>query len=226
MTPKNLLFSGLLVVMGVLSAVGQSSAPAHIDTAYNRVVTERAAKIVATLNLSEPAKSARVQESIARQYRDLNTIRERRKEAIKNRIETTPTATKLAEKEKLEGEITGELKILHTEFLTRLAADLNGQQIDQVKDGMTYGVLPITYKGYQAMLPDLTEAQKKQILAWLTEARERAMDEGTSKEKHAMFGKYKGRINNYLSAAGIDLKQAGKAWEERIASEAEKARKQ
>ncbi|RCR69949.1 DUF3826 domain-containing protein [Larkinella punicea] len=226
MTPKTFLFSGLIVLMGALSTLGQASAPASVDTAYNRVVTERAAKIVATLNLSEPAKSARVQERIAQQYRDLNAIHERRKEAIKNRVEMAPTATKLAEKEKLEGEITGELKTLHTDFLARLAADLNSQQIDQVKDGMTYGVLPITYKGYQAMLPDLTEAQKKQILAWLTEARERAMDEGTSKEKHAMFGKYKGRINNYLSAAGIDLKQAGKAWEERIASEAEKARKQ
>ncbi|MGM9507364.1 DUF3826 domain-containing protein [Larkinella sp. GY13] len=226
MTPKTFLFSGLIVLIGAFSALGQSSATANSDTAYNRVVIDRAAKIVATLDLSEPAKSLRVREHIAQQYRDLNTIHERRKEAIKNRIETAPTATKLAEKEELEGEITGELKILHTEFLTRLAADLNSQQIDQVKDGMTYSVLPITFKGYQAMLPDLTEAQKKQILAWLTEARERAMDEGTSKEKHAMFGKYKGRINNYLSAAGIDLKQAGKAWEERIASEAEKARKQ
>ncbi|WP_421829701.1 DUF3826 domain-containing protein [Larkinella sp.] len=226
MTPKPLLFSGLLVVMGAFSALGQSSAPANSDTAYNRVVTERAAKIVAMLNLSEPAKSARVRESIVQQYRDLNAIHERRKEAIKNRIEIASPAAKVAEKEKLEGEITGELKTLHMDFLGRLSIDLNGQQIDQVKDGMTYGVLPITYKGYQDMLPDLTEAQKKQILTWLTEARERAMDEGTSKEKHAVFGKYKGRINNYLSAAGIDLKQAGKAWEERIASEAEKARKQ
>ena len=226
MTPKTILFSGLIVLMGMFSALGQSSAPANSDTAYNRVVTERAAKIVAALNLSEPSKSARVQERIAQQYRDLNAIHERRKEAIKNRIETAPPATKAAEKEKLESEIASELKMLHTDFLAHLSADLNSQQIDQVKDGMTYGVLPITYQGYQAMLPDLTEEQKKQILAWLTEARERAMDEGTSKEKHAMFGKYKGRINNYLSAAGIDLKQAGKAWEERIASEAEKARKQ
>jgi hypothetical protein len=224
MTPKNLLFSSLIVLMGALSALGQSSAPANSDTAYNRVVTERAAKIVATLNLNEPVKSARVQEHIAQQYRDLNAIHERRKEAIKTRIETAPTANKTAEKEKLEGEITTQLKTLHTDFLSRLSADLNSQQIDQVKDGMTYGVLPITYKGYQAMLPDLTEAQKKQILVWLTEARERAMDEGTSKEKHAMFGKYKGRINNYLSAAGIDLKQAGKEWEERIAREAENSK--
>ena len=34
------------------------------------------------------------------------------------------------------------------------------------------------------------------------------MDRASSKEKHAVFGKYKGRINNYLSKQGYDLKQA------------------
>ena len=54
----------------------------------------------------------------------------------------------------------------------------------------------------------LTAEQKAQILAWLTEARELAMDGSTSDEKHAVFGKYKGKINNYLSKAGYDAKKA------------------
>ena len=33
------------------------------------------------------------------------------------------------------------------------------------------------------------------------------MDGSTSDEKHAVFGKYKGRINNYLSKAGYDAKK-------------------
>ena len=80
---------------------------------------------------------------------------------------------------------------------------------------MTYGVLPITYKGYQAMLPALTTEQKATILAMLTEAREKAMDAGSSDEKHKWFGKYKGRINNYLAAQGYDLKKASKEWQAR-----------
>jgi hypothetical protein len=36
------------------------------------------------------------------------------------------------------------------------------------------------------------------------------MDAGTSKEKHAWFGKYKGKINNYLSAEGYNMKLAEK----------------
>jgi hypothetical protein len=73
---------------------------------------------------------------------------------------------------------------------------------------MTYGVAPLTYKGYLELLPDLSEEQKSQILAWLIEAREYAMDAGSAEKKHWWFGKYKGRINNYLSSAGYDLKQA------------------
>jgi hypothetical protein len=60
---------------------------------------------------------------------------------------------------------------------------------------------------YLKEFPELKEDQKAQIHAWLVEARELAMDQGTSREKHAVFGKYKGRINNYLSKAGYDLKK-------------------
>ncbi|GAB3917624.1 DUF3826 domain-containing protein [Larkinella terrae] len=220
MIPKIIALSGLIYLLGVVSVRGQEVAKAGTDSAYIQVVTERAAKIVAPLELTSPSVKARVQERIARQYRDLNTLHESRKEAIKNRKETASTSELENEKKRIEAGINEQLTRLHVAFLADLSADLTHPQIDQVKDGMTYGVLPITYKGYQAMLPDLTDEQKKQVLAYLTEARERAMDEGSSKEKHAMFGKYKGRINNYLSASGIDMKKASKAWEERIARDA------
>jgi hypothetical protein len=86
---------------------------------------------------------------------------------------------------------------------------------------MTYNVLPITYNGYMQMLPNLTEEQKIQIMAWLVEAREKAMDAESSEKKHGWFGKYKGKINNYLSAAGINMKQAGEEWQKRLKAEQE-----
>jgi hypothetical protein len=102
------------------------------------------------------------------------------------------------------------LASLHRTYLARLAEELTPEQIDLVKDGHTYGVLPITFRVYQQMLPQLTSEQKSKILALLKEAREQAMDAGTSKEKHAWFGKYKGKINNYLSAEGYNMKLAEK----------------
>jgi hypothetical protein len=93
---------------------------------------------------------------------------------------------------------------------------LSAAQVNAVKDGMTYNVANITYKGYQDMLPSLTDGQKTKIWNWLAEAREIAMDAETSEKKHWWFGKYKGRINNYLSAEGFDMKKESEAWQKRI----------
>ena len=72
------------------------------------------------------------------------------------------------------------------------------------------------------MIPKLTEEEKEQIMIWLVEAREYAIDGGSSKEKHGWFKKYKGRINNYLSARGYDLKKEEDAWRVRLRAERER----
>lgn len=190
------LGSALITTFSVATShTNNSLVPAvqYEDTAYTRIITERAGKIVATLGISDSSAFLRVRGFVADQYRNLNTIYNDRDTANKDK--------KIAQ--------------LHGQYLARLATVLTPLQIDQVKDGMTYGVLPLTYRAYQEELPTLTEPQKAKILADLTEAREHAMDGGSSKEKHAWFGKYKGRINNYLSSQGYDMKKAGEEWAQR-----------
>ena len=97
-----------------------------------------------------------------------------------------------------------------------MSAHLSDAQVEQIKDEMTYNVVRATYDGFLDMIPQLTEAQKQYILEQLKEAREIAMDQGSSSAKHAVFGKYKGRINNYLSKEGYDLKQLSKDWHARL----------
>jgi len=190
------------------TAVGQTNGK---EASYEQVVMQRAQKIVAALQLPDSAQFKRVSSRVAQQYLRLNTIHEGLKMAKK--ALTAPSEEKVKQ---LEADANAQLTQLHADYLTDLAKDLTPTQVDQIKDGMTYGVLPKTYRGYQEMLPDLTETQKAQILTWLTEARELAMDADTSEKKHAWFGKYKGKINNYLSAQGIDMKKAGQDWEKRI----------
>ncbi|WP_240675988.1 DUF3826 domain-containing protein [Botryobacter ruber] len=192
------------------------------EAAYIRVTNERADKIVANLGVKNKAKALRVRNLIAQQYRDLSYLHEFRDARVKAAKEGAGVNKKAAEERKTEIEAftNQELEKLHKKYVANLQAELTPKQVDGVKDGMTYGVVPITYKGYQDMLPNLTEEQKKQIWDWLVEAREHAMDAGSSHEKHGWFGKYKGRINNYLSAAGYDLKKAGDEWQERIKAEA------
>ncbi len=179
------------------------------DAAYTRTITERADKIVATLGLADTAKARRVRDLIAGQYRSLRAIhdpRDARIQAAKEKAKENKQAAE-GEIQSAQDEAKTGLDKLHGEYLAKLSAELSPEQVNLVKDGMTYGVLQVTYNAYLKMFPALTEKQKAQLRNWLTEAREIAMDGGTSNEKHAVFGKYKGRINNYLSAAGYDLKK-------------------
>jgi Spy/CpxP family protein refolding chaperone len=208
----------LLCVLVVLSAAAPATllhaadpnAITQSDAAYARTITQRADKIVATLGIADTNKLIRVRDIITQQYRNLAKIHDARDVQIKQVKEKAGTdkVAAAASVQAARDEVKPKLDELHGEFLSRLSAELSPEQVDQVKDGLTYGVLPLTYGVYLKMYPELTTEQKAQIKAWLTEARELAMDGSTSDEKHAVFGKYKGKINNYLSKAGYDAKKA------------------
>ena len=183
--------------------------PAAKAAAYARVLDERATKIVATLGIADAVKSNRVHVIIVKQYRDLSEIHEARDEQISAAKEKAgdDKTTANAAIEPARAAAQSKIEQLHAVYLKKLAGELTSEQVDQVKDGMTYGVAPNTYAVYLKMYPELTAAQKLQIKLFLHEARELAMDGSTSAEKHTVFGKYKGKINNYLSKAGYDAKQ-------------------
>ncbi len=104
---------------------------------------------------------------------------------------------------------------LNDRFLAGLARDLAPAQVETVKDKMTYHKLQVTYNGYLEMLPRLTSEQKQVVFDMLKQARDEAVYAGSAEEKTAIFGRYKGRVNNYLSSEGYDLKLASKEWAER-----------
>lgn len=187
------------------------------DAAYWEVVSERAGKIVENLDISDLKKQKKVQDIIAFQYYDLNKIHDSAKLEIE-KIDANYTDEKLKKilSEKIKANSEKNLANLHELYISKLQKELTIEQIETVKNGMTYNVLNLTYRGYLDMLPKLTEDQKKYIYDALLEAREKAMDAGSSKDKHAWFGKYKGRINNYLAKAGYDLNKESKDWHERI----------
>jgi Spy/CpxP family protein refolding chaperone len=213
----------LLVATFVLSACftpksfSQSvAADADKELSYTKTINERAAKIVAPLGITDTLKANRVKKIIANQYRSLNDIHTYRNDKVKA-LKSSGTAKEAvdAQVKSLEDEANAKLAVLHAKYLSALSKELTPTQVDQVKDGMTYGLVKVTYNAYLDEIPRLTEEQKKQILAWLIEAREHAIDAESSEKKHGWFGKYKGRINNYLSAAGYDLKKEGEDWQKR-----------
>lgn len=205
--------SFLIIFITVAAFNNALAQPAGVsDTAYWEVASQRAGKIVNSLALEDEVVADKVRERIAMQYYNLNMIqgeRDRALEELKKNNSVSQEQIEVKEK-KIRAESEARISKLHTEYLADLSQFLDTSQIDQVKDGMTYGVLLRTYNAYIALLPDLNDSQKDTIMNYLVKARDIAMDAGSAEEKHYWFGKYKGKINNYLSKEGYDLKEAEK----------------
>jgi hypothetical protein len=209
----------LTIAMLVQFVYAQTTAVSN-EEQYVKSLELRVTKILAPLNIEKKRKQSKVQQIIVGQYQALSNIhsaRDRKINDIKSTHSGSASDLKLLIAE-LETNAGKEIAVIHSTFLHDLSRHLTDTQVDAVKDGMTYNVANITFKGYQDMLPSLNDSQKTKIWNWLVEAREIAMDAETSEKKHWWFGKYKGRINNYLSAEGFNMKKESEAWQMRIKS--------
>lgn len=214
---KKIVLMSLLLLCGWISAGAVDLNKENRDPKYVESIVNRSQKIVDKLGLTDVKAAEDVCNIIANRYFELNDIYEIRDAKVKNVKELGLTgdakneALKAAENEK-----DAALYRSHFAFPASLSLFLNEEQIEAVKDGMTYGVVKVTYEATLDMIPSLKEEEKVQIYAWLVEAREFAMDAENSNKKHAAFGKYKGRINNYLAKRGYNLTKEREEWAKRV----------
>lgn len=208
-------FKNLILCLFVFLA--STTIHAQSESEFRKTLHDRSVKIVNTLDITDSGKYKKIVDLLTDQYFDLNKIHDKAKECVAA-IRSLP----LSEEErnlrikKEEDDKSVKLRKLHDGFTAKLQKDLTEAQIEKIKDGMTYRVMPLTYTAYEDMIITLTVEQKETIYNLLREARELAMDEGSSEDKHKVFGKYKGKINNYLSGQGYDMKKEEKAWQERL----------
>ena len=196
---KKILFAAIFSLLSITASAQVALKTEGQDPQYVETIKGRAQKIVDGLQLSDAQKAENVRNIIANRYFLLNDIHAK------------------YDKKTQQEALYAELYKHHFELVSALALYLNGEQIDAVKDGMTYGRLKRDYNAQLEMIPTLKEEEKAQILVWLREAREYAMDAADSKGKHFWFDKYRGRTNNWLSARGYDLKKERDAWMKRNA---------
>ena len=194
---KKVLYTAILSLFTITASAQVALKTEGQDPQYVETIKGRAQKIVDGLNLGDANKEENVRNIIANRYFLLNDIHAK------------------YDKKTQEDALYAELYKHHFELASALALYLNEEQIDAVKDGMTYGRLKRDYNAQLEMIPSLTDEEKAQILIWLREAREYAMDAADSKGKHFWFDKYRGRTNNWLSARGYDLKKERDAWMKR-----------
>ena len=214
---KKIVLMSLLFLCGWISAGAVDLNKENRDPKYVESIVNRSQKIVDKLGLTDAKVAEDVCNVIANRYFELNDIYEIRDAKVKAVKESGLTgdakneALKAAENEK-----DAALYRSHFAFPASLSLFLNEEQIEAVKDGKTYGVVKVTYEATLDMIPSLKEEEKVQIYAWLVEAREFAMDAENSNKKHAAFGKYKGRINNYLAKRGYNLTKEREEWAKRV----------
>jgi hypothetical protein len=186
------------------------------DSAYVASIVKRSEKIVNGLNVTDETARTEVRNIIANRYFQLNDIYAVRDNKVAEAKASLTGDAKTAALDAARLEADAALYRSHFAFPAALSLWLSQEQIEGVKDGMTFNVLNVTYAAHLDMIPTLKEEEKAQIYAWLVEAREYAMDAENSKKKHETFGKYKGRINNYLAKRGYDLTKEREAWAERV----------
>ncbi len=178
-----------------------AKAGASVEAEYERKLDNRCNDILHALALTDTAKAAAVKEILLNHYRALHSWQssnDKRLEELKKASHAPDATAATAAKAELET-LLGTRKELRTAFLAALAKQLTPDQVTLIKDKMTYGKVKLTYTVYCAQNPWFTEEHKAKVLAWLVEAREEAIDGGSSEEKSDIFNKFKGRINNYIS---------------------------
>jgi len=195
---KNILCAAMLSILTLTASAQVALNTEGQDAKYVETIKGRAQKIVDGLALADALKAVNVRNIIANRYFLLNDIHSRYSQKSQ------------------QDSLYAELYKHHFELESALSIYLNSEQVDAVKDGMTYGRLKRDYNAQLDMIPTLKEEEKAQILVWLKEAREYAMDAADSKGKHFWFDKYRGRTNNWLSARGYDLKKERDNWMKRI----------
>ena len=199
------------VIFG-LSATAQQSLPAATEVdkeiLYSNTLEDRVNDIVGALKISDDAKADKVHDLIVAHYRVMRA----RDALIDAQLKAQGKDINYANRaEKLQAES----KVLHDSFFAKLGELLTPEQVETIKDKMTYNKVKVTFDAYCQIIEKMTDADKAKVLELLKAAREEAVDGGSAPEKSAIFQKYKDQINALLTASGHDVAKAFKDWSDK-----------
>lgn len=196
---------------------------AQTNTKDKEAIEAKASSWVASLNLNDKAKVERVTDLIATHL-----------EAVRDWNNTHPyttvpaginpeTGNKLSNLDRQIIANSAMPATVHEALMNGLKKDLTADQVEAILDKYTVGKVAFTLKGYQSIVPNLTDKETAVILTNLKAAREQAVDYKSMKQISAIFEIYKTKNEQYLNSNGRNWHQLYKDYVNKI--KAEKAAK-
>lgn len=98
-------------------------------------------------------------------------------------------------------------KSVHETLMKGLRRVLTEEQVEAILDKYTVGKVAFTLKGYQAIVPNMTEEETAFVLEQLKLAREQAVDYKNMKQISAVFEIYKTKCEQYFNEHGRNWRQ-------------------
>ena len=220
----------LLNVNGVFAQTASNDVPVkpiseEAKAKSDAEVDKRAAEWTKSLNLEDANKESRVETAVATH---LKTIRDWNNE---HPFTTVPaginpaTGNRLSDLDRQVIANSAMPKSIHDSLMNTLNRELTPEQVEMILDKYTIGKVAFTLKGYKAIVPDLKPEEEAQILSYLKQAREQAIDFKNMKQISAIFEIYKTKCEQYLNSNGRNWKQLYKAYTDQIKAQKAAAQK-
>jgi len=213
-----------LMLMGTFSAIAQSeskSNPVKLTAEEQKAKSDadqekKAAEWVASLNLNDTEKEARVKTAIATHLKTIRDWHNEHPYTIVPAGINPATGNKLSELDRQVIANSAMPKTVHEDLINTLNKDLTPEQVEAVLDKYTVGKVAFTMKGYKAIVPDLKPEEEAQILTYLKQAREQAVDFKNMNQISAIFEIYKTKSEQYLNSNGRNWKQLYKSYTDAV----------
>lgn len=199
---KKILTLISIVMMSMAVYAQQAEAPKWAEG-----VRKKANEWAQSLELQDKAKEQRVSDAI---YNHLYAITDWHNthpaDAVPQGINPR-TGERLRPIDRMIIADSAQPKEYHTTLMEALRADLTEEQVEAILDKYTIGKVDFTMKGYEAIVPDMTEEERAVCLKNLKEAREVAIDFKNMKEISEIIAIAKDKNELYFNTHGRNWHQ-------------------